>query len=115
MALTVIGAVVELFSGPIDDNLTVPVLTAGLLTALGLASCASQLTPPAQPSPASIVSTQTALAAITGDPVSAWEAGDYMVRAACHAYLNEMAAREANMSLAGGALGKSAGPKSGAK
>ena len=35
-ASAVIGAVVELFSGPIDDNLTVPVLTAGLLTALGL-------------------------------------------------------------------------------
>lgn len=79
-------------------------LTA-VLTALGLASCASQLTPPSQPSPASIASTQTALAAITGDPVSAWEAGDYAVRAACHAYLNEMASREANISLAGGALG----------
>ncbi len=30
------GAVVELFSGPIDDNLTVPVLTSAVLAAVGL-------------------------------------------------------------------------------
>jgi hypothetical protein len=71
---------------------------------LALAGCAG-VTPPSQPSPATIESTLTALASITADPVTAYQAGNYEVRAACHAYLNAAASRSANISLASGGLG----------
>lgn len=79
------------------------VAMSGLLL---LAGCAGgTMMAPAQPTPASIEATQTQLSTITVDPVTAWMDGDYAVRAACHAYLNSMAQRNASLSLAGTAVG----------
>lgn len=79
-------------------------LPLALAGALAISGCAG-VSPPAQPTPASIESTLAALQAITADPVTAWQAGDYAVRASCHAYLNASAQRNANLSLGVGALG----------
>jgi hypothetical protein len=80
-------------------------LAAGALAlALAGGGCAG-VTPPSQPTPDSIESTLTALQAITVDPLTAWQAGDYAVRAACHAFLNASAERNASLGLGIGALG----------
>lgn len=71
---------------------------------VGLAGCAGSMTP-TQPTPASINQTIGALSVITADPVTAWQAGDYAVRTACHAYLNGAANQSVNLGLAGGGLG----------
>lgn len=75
---------------------------AAPLLALALFGCAGLggVAPPAQPTPASIESTVSGLAAISADPVTAWAAADYGVRAACDAYLDAEARRSANLGLA---------------
>lgn len=79
---------------------------AASLCVLSLTACSGmQPQEPAQPTPQSIQSTLTQLAGITADPVTAWKAGDYAVRAACHAYLNAAAQRSSGISLAGAAVG----------
>jgi hypothetical protein len=78
--------------------------------ALGLALAASGcagLSEPSQPTPAGIAATLTQLQAITADPLTAWQAGDYAVRTSCHAFLNASAERDANLGLGIGALGLS--------
>ena len=82
-----------------------------LLLFLALAGCSS-VAAPIQPTPASITSTQQALAAMMADPsfaglgpVQVWQVGDYQVRAACHAYLSSAAIRSSNLALASGGLG----------
>lgn len=82
------------------------IVVIGLSAVLALAGCAGQqIETPAQPTPVSINATITSLAAITADPVTSWQAGDYAVRAACHAYLNQAAARSANFGTASAAIG----------
>jgi hypothetical protein len=70
-----------------------------------VAGCASSLTPPAQPTPASIESEIASLATITADPLTVWETGNYAVRAACLAYLNSAAAQQTSISLGSSAVG----------
>lgn len=71
-----------------------------------LVGCSSMnVSPPAQPTPASIESTVTALQGITSDPVTAWQAGEYATQAACDAYLNESAERSANINTASAGIG----------
>lgn len=72
--------------------------------AVGLSACAG-LTPPVQPTPASINNTVQQLSAITASPTVAWQAVDYAVRASCHAYLNGAATRNSDLALASGGLG----------
>jgi hypothetical protein len=81
-----------------------------LALALLLGGCAGTTIapqPPTQPTPASIQTTREQLAQITADPVTAWRTGVYEVRAACHAYLNQAAARSADLSLANAGVGLS--------
>lgn len=91
------------------------ILKAQLLSmsviALFLSSCSGSLTatPPAQPTPEAIQALNIRLLAISSDPIMTWQIGNYSVRSACHAYLNAMAARSANINLASGSLGL-AGP-----
>lgn len=83
------------------------IVTKALLpAALLLSGCGTlQVGIPPQPSPSSIESTITALASISADPVTAWQAGNYSVRAACDAYLNQEAQRSAELNLAGTGIG----------
>jgi hypothetical protein len=76
-----------------------------------LAGCASNMTatPPPQPTPESIQSVNVRLSAITTDAITTWQVGSYLVRSACHSYLNAMAARSADINLASSGLGL-AGP-----
>lgn len=77
-----------------------------LLAILALSGCAGQqVTAPAQPTPASIQTANTQLAAITSDPATTWRVGDYAVRQACHAYLNSAAQQSANLNLASVGVG----------
>ena len=70
-----------------------------------LAGCAAVPSGPAQPTPSSVQATVADVAAISTDPVTAWQAGDYAVRAACDAYLNQAAARAAGITTASAGLG----------
>lgn len=67
----------------------------------------SGITPPAQPTPESVMATENAIAAIPGDPVTVLTSGIYSVHVACDAYLNAAAARNANISLASTGIGTS--------
>lgn len=98
-----------------EGRLTALCRVLSLVGVLGLAamlSACAGLTgniapPPPQPTPASINATIGQLAAISADPVMAWQAGDYAVRAACDDYLNQLAERQAGFGLASGAVGTS--------
>lgn len=70
-----------------------------ILGALALGGCMN-MTPPAQPTPASIETNVQAIATISPDPATTWQVADYAVRTACDAYLDEMAQRSANLGLA---------------
>jgi hypothetical protein len=66
------------------------------------------LAPPTQPTPTSIQAVNVELAALTSDPVTTWQVGDYAVRMACHAWLDAAAvqnARSAQVGIGIGALG----------
>lgn len=83
-----------------------PKILNGML-ALVLGGCSVAPQPPPQPTPAAIVTAGAALAQISADPITTWRVGVYVVRSACHAYLNEAAARAAAMSSASTGLGLS--------
>lgn len=71
-----------------------------------LAGCAGQVTAPTQPTPASILAVNTALAPLQPlGAVTVWSDGDYAVRSACHAYLNEAATQNAKLNLVGAGIG----------
>lgn len=75
-------------------------------TAMLLAGCAgTQITPPAQPTPSVLSSALGDLSAISADPVTVWQAGDYSVHMACDAYLNQVAMLSAKLSFGSTALG----------
>lgn len=77
-----------------------------LLTVLALSACAGQqLTPPPQPTAAYVEAALTDLAQIQGTPLQVWRAGNGAVRAACYAYLNQAASRNASISFGSSAAG----------
>jgi hypothetical protein len=74
---------------------------------LAIAGCSSMgsLSPPTQPTPASIQEVNVQLAALTSDPVTTWQVGDYAVRLACHAWLDAAAVQNARSAQANVGLG----------
>lgn len=92
--------------GPNGFAIVARMVAIAMLIAATLSACAG-ITPPAQPTPASINATVQQLATISADPVTAWQAGDFAVRSACDTYLNALAQRQANFGLASGAVGTS--------
>lgn len=75
-------------------------------TFLALSGCSTAgLSPPAQPSAASVAAAESALAAVPGDPATVLASGVWAVHVACDAYLNAAASRDAGLSLAGAGLG----------
>lgn len=77
-----------------------------IAVSLVLAGCAGQqLQPPPQPTPASVNAAILSLDQIIAPPSQVWEAGDYAVRTACDAYLDQAAARSAQLSLASTGVG----------
>lgn len=82
-------------------------LRAAVLATLAVvgAGCGT-VSPPPQPTPASVAAIEAEIAAVANqDPVTAWHAGDYGVRSGCDLYLNQAASRAAGLSTASGALG----------
>lgn len=63
-----------------------------------LGACASNISTPTQPTPASLEAANTQLMTLTSSPAETWETGDYAVRAACHAYLNSEAVHSSDIN-----------------
>jgi hypothetical protein len=83
---------------------------AGLYVAaavlLELSGCAGQQpTPPPQPTATYVEAALADLAQINATPLEAWRAGNGAVRAACYAYLNQAATRNASIGLGSSAAG----------
>jgi hypothetical protein len=64
-----------------------------------------QVQAPVQPDAAYVETALTDLAQVQGTPLEAWRAGNGAVRSACYAYLNQAAARNANINLGSSAAG----------
>jgi hypothetical protein len=71
-----------------------------------LAGCAGISQPP-QPTPASIGANATAIAALSGDPVLLWQAGDDEVRVSCWTWWTNAANQQATAGLASTGVGLS--------
>lgn len=98
-----LGAIEEARGKAVDPEAWMTLAAA--LVAAALTGCVASIAPPPQPTPATLAGAEASLAAIPGTPWDAWEAGDYAVRASCHAYLGELAGQASSLALASSGLG----------